>query len=739
MSSIKSIFLFISVLLVTALASASEHAPGLHAVRMGSGENIVLDGKLSAPVWQRAPIFSAFVEKSPKLGGKPEQETWAQVIFDEHAIYVGITAFDTEANLIAAPLVRRDGIEETSDFVDVYIDSLGMHQSAQFFRVNAAGSKSDGIYTANDDNEDLAPDFDFATATARHPNGYTMVVKIPFSSLRFISGGNNGWRMMIVRNLPHQNFATYTSVLIAHDAPSLIASMPLLHGIEIPQQSHFLTLRPSMTLRHQRDEANGTRNTSEAKLETTLDLKWRPIPELIIDGTLRPDFSQLDLDVPQLAGNTRFALAYPEKRPFFFEASDLLRSPSNALYTRSFTEPAWGARATWRGKNLAGTAILANDRGGGQILLPNPYGTDVIDQPASKTLILRGSSGNSTLQTGIFVAARHYANGAGRNTIFGPDLTWRPNDRLLVRAELLGSQTRAIAFDAAQPSQRITRTGSSLYLHMLYQTEAYQYDVTLLDISNAFRNDSGFVNQVGIQSYAAHYAKVWRHLGFTNELWANFDVTYVRERESGKLIKSEFVPGIWFSAPNNTKGSVELHGLSVARTGREAPLLHERYVSGKVSTTLSNHIPSLETSLALGQLPDVSANTVRPGLRWSASARARLLPQLEVEPSISLESLRRNGQQAYRESVTQLKAVWFLTPNSDVRLIVQKTALNRTAEPGVMQEQDQSRTGSLIYTWRHSIGTAIFMGLSNGKNGIDSVSRSREFFVKLQIDADEIW
>ena len=69
----------------------------------------------------------------------------------------------------------------------------------------------------------------------------------------------------------------------------------------------------------------------------------------VVDATLNPDFSQVALDEPQLAGNTRFALSFPEKRPFFFESSDLLRSPTEALYTRSLTAPRWGLRSTWRG------------------------------------------------------------------------------------------------------------------------------------------------------------------------------------------------------------------------------------------------------------------------------------------------------------------------------------------------------------------------------------------------------
>ena len=34
----------------------------------------------------------------------------------------------------------------------------------------------------------------------------------------------------------------------------------------------------------------------ETKFSAGADIKWRPGPEWVIDATLRPDFSQLELD-----------------------------------------------------------------------------------------------------------------------------------------------------------------------------------------------------------------------------------------------------------------------------------------------------------------------------------------------------------------------------------------------------------------------------------------------------------
>ena len=97
-----------------------------------------------------------------------------------------------------------------------------------------------------------------------------------------------------------------------------------------------------------------------------------PTPSLAIDATLNPDFSQIESDQPQIAANERFALFFPEKRPFFLEGVDLFDTPIDAVYTRSITEPDWGARATGGFGHNSYTVLVADDRGGGSLILPGP-------------------------------------------------------------------------------------------------------------------------------------------------------------------------------------------------------------------------------------------------------------------------------------------------------------------------------------------------------------------------------
>ncbi|HUR88314.1 MAG TPA: hypothetical protein VMZ74_04435, partial [Ramlibacter sp.] len=445
---------------------------------------------------------------------------------------------------------------------------------------------------------------------------------------------------------------------------------------------------------------------------------------------------------PQLAGNSRFALFYPEKRPFFFEATDVMRAPTdNALYTRTFTQPNWGLRATWRGASQAGTAITIDDKGGGLVLLPGPYATGYADQPGSTSLAARELADVGPLQVGGILAARKYDNGIGENTVAGPDMAWQVNDSLRVRAQWLHSHTTAQPDPVTGTLARGPATdGNRLFFRALNLTEHNQADITLQDIGQGFRHDTGFVNQVGIRSVDAHYGFVKRPWGPFNEFWTNFNVSRQVDRVTGETVKMDPFTGINFTAARNTAAGLEWHPLSRVRSASGGPLMHEHYLFGFYTFTPVPWIPLVDSNFAVGRLADMIANEVRPGVRANVMVRVRPIKQFEIEPRISYATLYRDGRQTYRETAAQLNAIWFFNASQNIRLIVQRTLLDRRPETGVLEEHDRGKVASLTYTWRKSMGTVLYVGATatKGRFPLPSLSRGTEAFIKLQVDYDEV-
>jgi hypothetical protein len=738
--------------LAAACACATVHAQppeggAVTAVRLAPGETIHMGHGLADPVWGRAPVHRDFVQREPNYGQPTPYETRVQVAYDDRYVYVGVTALDPHPELIREMPVRHDLVLRTQDHVVIYLDPIGKKQSAQFFRVSASGSTADGMQTAADDSEDFAPDFDFDASAQRDDHGYTVLLRVPFASLRYTRETQLAglpWRIMVARRVPREQFYWIPSVAIPLDSPNVLATMQELRGIELPKESNFLTLRPSVTIRRTRTQDVPNPVATDNRIQPSLDLKWRATPELVIDGTIKPDFSQVDLDVPQLVGNTQYAIYYPEKRPFFFEATDVMRTPiDSSLYTRTFTQPSWGLRGTWRGQTNAGTAIAVDDKGGGLVLLPGPYGTNYAAQPGSKTLAARELADVGSMQVGGLLAARRYENGAGDNLVAGPDLGWQATESLRLRTQWLHSSTTAQSDPATGGlAKGPATTGDRFYLRAVNQTEFHQEELTVNDVGSNFRNDTGFVNQNGVRTLDTRLGYAKRQWGPFNELWFNLLGNFVRDRRTGETVKTDLYPSVYFSAARNTQTTIELHGLlpEGVRSASGAPLLREKFVWVAYSTTPALWVPLVDSNFAIGRLGDMLTNQVRTGARMNLMVRTRPMRQFEIEPHISYATLYRDGKQTYRETAAQLNAIWFFDANRSLRLIAQRTLLDRLPEAGVAEEHDRGKVASVTFTWRKSMGTVLYVGAtySKGRFPLPNLSRGSEAFVKLQVDYDEL-
>jgi hypothetical protein len=207
---------------------------------------------------------------------------------------------------------------------------------------------------------------------------------------------------------------------------------------------------------------------------------------------------------------------------------------------------------------------------------------------------------------------------------------------------------------------------------------------------------------------------------------------------SGEVVEQSVFPGFWSNAARNLEWWAELHGVSQTRSAAGAALLRQRFLATGLVMTPAAWFPLLDTSVEVGRLADTVADEVRPGLRWNLSARCARWPRLELEPSLSLAWLRKDGQRAYDESAAQLLGVWHLGPRSNLRAIVQRSRLTRRDEAGAEGLRDAQSVGSLTWTWRQSAGTVLYVGATRSSSGAAAPSRDKELFIKLQLDVDEV-
>ncbi len=719
----------------------------MRAVRLNPGEKITLDGSLSASAWSRAPVFSQFTEHQPQHGTPAKFETRVQVLFDDQALYFGITALDPAPDLMRAELVRHDQLFRTQDFVVIYVDAVGRKKSANFYRVNALGLSGDGLHTADNDNEDFSPDHDFETSAQRTPQGFTAVMRIPYSGLRFSPGSNLPWRVMVGRRIPREQVVLNLSVPLSREARSFIDNMQRLDGFTPPTQQGFLQLRPTLTARTTSDD-NGLATNRERQFKASVDVKYRPNAEWVMDAALNPDFSQVALDVPQLSRNSRFALFLSEKRPVFLESRDLLNSPTSALYTRSIHDPRWVARASYRGEGGSGTALVAKDKGGGLTLLPGTYGSGAAVAPTNSTAMARVRRDIDGLTLGALGSTRAYADGAGSNSHAAVDWQVDLPDSWRTTGQIGASNTSAWANATGQLSEQASRSGTRLSLSANRRAPQWDLNVGFDAVTPDFRNDAGFVSQSGFREingeirYKASGLKLGS-VGF-NELQVYLGGQHTRDASRGpsrgNTVSGWLTPGIWVQTAHNFEGALDLRAISLVRSDATAPMLREKYVHGWANVTPGRLVSLVEGYFDVGQLADYSANRTRHGLKWGAYARTRLHPRLELEPKIDQIRLGSDtgAGLALEETAVQLLGVWHLQPRHSLRLIAQSSRyrISADAAAGLVADSSRSNIQSFTYIWRQSNAQAFYAGATRGAQGALGAPKTKgtEAFVKLQME-----
>jgi hypothetical protein len=283
--------LALGLLLSLPVQATSLATPHPTALRLAPGDAPpVIDGRLDDPAWQRAPVYDRFVQFLPADKQPARWRTTVQVVVTEDALVFGIRAWDPAPERIRAPLARRDQVKADQDYITVFIDPVGRRRAAQFVSVSAAGGIDDGLYSAEEDSDDSAPDFDIEAAAARLPDGYSVELRWPLAALRFPHSDGAPWRVQVARNIPREDRTLVVSApLLTKDALNFIAEMQPLEGlgdlVEQVRERSFLAFRPELTLRSTREssDADGTRRSRKASLGA--ELKWRPRADWVLDAT----------------------------------------------------------------------------------------------------------------------------------------------------------------------------------------------------------------------------------------------------------------------------------------------------------------------------------------------------------------------------------------------------------------------------------------------------------------------
>jgi hypothetical protein len=712
-------------------AAGALPAAAVEALHLAPAERIVLDGRLDEPAWERAQPLGRFWELFPQAEVEARVRTEARFAYDDHALYVAVRAWDPDLSQLREPFARRDNVLSDQDMLVINIDPVGNRKFAHFFRVNPRGSVGDGLYNEDSGSEDFSPDFEFDVVTGRFEGGWTAEFRIPFSSLRYGEPPSKQWSVMVFRNYPREQRYRMSSSRLPREQNCFLCLNEPLTGLDQLPSTRHLQVTPNATVRTTTARDAGVPSRRESEAVPSLDIKWRPRADVVVDATLNPDFSQVELDTPQLAGNTQFALFFPEKRPFFLEGADILQSPINALYTRSVTDPSWGTRVTQRSERFDGTVLVSRDDGGGLVLLPNTYGTDFARQDfKSVASFARGrwQAGGATI--GALLTDRTVDGGA-YNRVAGPDVVWFPTTEHRLRAQVLGSWTTAQPVDGRIAKGELA-TSHAVLADWSYRGRAWEQYLDFEDVGRDFRADNGFVFQNGYRRLYSETTRKFLDVWGFNEVSPYFNAENKTDPD-GNLQYRQGNLGLKFGLPRATTVWLEVrtNNLVAVRPGGGVRKRDQLYFAIE-----SNPFPwwaRLYSEVAFGDRVDVANNRVGRGAFFTIQANLRPHQRAEVEYRIDNDTIdAKEAVEGSRRIITQraqqLLAIWHLTARDSVRAIWQSTFTRRA--PSLWEQpvspRENGETISLVYGHRRGIGTSFYVGATYGR-GRDPAAAYRHY------------
>jgi len=286
---------------------------------------IRVDGQLDEPAWAEAAAGEEFIQERPVAGVAARLRTRFQVVFDEHALYVGVRLDDPAMAALQAPIGRRDD-ENPSDWCFVEIDSRRDRRTAYSFGVNPAAQQVDGVFL-NDSDYDASWNAVWEAATRIDATGWTIELRIPFSVLAFAPPGDGAamrWGINVYRSNPHTGEVSNWSPRV----PQLAGVVSRFNELVVATAPRVrrLDLTPYALVQAERAGDLSVRAGVDANVGIT--------PSVALSATVLPDFGQVEADPTQL-NLSAFELFQEERRPFFTEGIDAFKfDTSLALVTR---------------------------------------------------------------------------------------------------------------------------------------------------------------------------------------------------------------------------------------------------------------------------------------------------------------------------------------------------------------------------------------------------------------------
>ncbi|WP_340679677.1 DUF5916 domain-containing protein [Paraglaciecola sp.] len=735
--------LSILILLSTPLFAQSLQIAGKpHDIPNLSGQ-IEIDGVLTESQWQQAQRIELNFVTRPSENTTPPIKTEVLTFEDGDTLYVAFKASDPNPADIRAHYRDRDNVWH-DDIVGIVLDTFNDRRLAYEFFVNPHGVQIDAIQNEMTGDESDSWDAIWQSAGIIDEQGYQVEIAIPLRIMNFVeSSEQKTWAAEFLRFYPRQDRLRISNLPQDRNNACYLCQIGEISGFKDAKQGRNLAIIPSLVSgkNRSRDLTDETSWQDANITELGLDLKWGISPEVSLQATLNPDFSQVEADSAQLSINNTFALFFDEKRPFFLENADYFSTNFDLVYTRNINAPDYGTKVTGRINEHTFGLFVANDEQA-TFLVPGNLSSSVaqIDEKSTNMALRYRYDISDDLSIGWTNTLRDA--GDYHNYVYGFDTKYQLSPQDTIRVQLLKSDT-AYPVDLYKDFVDMSEAALRLKKEQSFSDTAYRINYNhdernwdakamLQSLGADFRTDLGFGQLADHQQKLIGGGYNW----YSENTWWNkirfngdWDISH---NDAGELLEqeTEMYLGIQAQRQSYLKvGYLERkrvglrHKPSKLAISNNTTLFNERFVTlyGEVRPASQLY---LELFIKLGEEVDFDNNRlgrltqIEPSVAWNMGQH------LEVNLTHYYKKLEVQNQALFTANLSDLRITYQFDQRQFLRFIAIYSDIERNPDVYTFAVDKTSRDlgTQLLYSYKVNPLTKFFVGYSNVAQQNDVIS-----------------
>lgn len=478
-----------------------------------------IDGLVDDACWRDLESVSGFFQYDPINGTKASEETYVWAAYDQNYVYFAFLMKDAQPDKIWAELTPRNEFEN-NDSITLILDTYNDKRTSITFELNPKGVQKNSVETI------------WKSEAAMREDGWSAEMAIPFKSLRFSAQESQVWGINFERYIHRLNETDYWTD-VERDLPKLQQTGEL-RGLSGVQPGYNLEFFPYAGVRMSKWEQE-----KDSKAAFGLDAKWGIQPNLYLDATASPDFSEVESD-PFIYQLSPYENYFQENRPFFTEGSRYFELSSgdefhdgdiSLFYSRRIRDPKFAAKVSGKTGGFGFGILGALNK------------EDLGDSFFSVVRVQKDIFKNS--QVGIYYAGIH--DDAERNQNVALDYSFNFKDFYYIRG------MSAFTFNEGASN---VRNG----IHLLQFQREPDAGLQVMSGFQRIEDDvvirTGYIDQVDVQSFDLMTGYAWR---YNEGILKRFSMDIggrVRQDSRGSLTGNNLDFFVWTEFLNR----IEIHG-----------------------------------------------------------------------------------------------------------------------------------------------------------------------------------